>query len=84
MPHFAFDEPDFLAFKAYFVQCMLEEGILASNLCYLMDAHTDADVDRYLAACNQAFSKLAEAKKDGDILARLNGAPAVSGFKRLA
>lgn len=84
MPHFAFDEPDFLALKAYFVQCMLEEDILASNLCYLMDAHTDADVDRYLAACNQAFSKLAEAKKAGDVLARLKGAPAVSGFKRLA
>lgn len=84
MPHFAFDEPDFLALKAYFVQCMLEEGILASNLCYLMDSHTEADVNRYLAACDKAFAKLAEAKAAGDLHARLKGAPAASGFKRLA
>lgn len=84
MPHFAFDDPDFLALKAYFVQLMLEEGILASNLCYLMDAHTDADVDRYLAACDRAFSKLAEAKREGDVRARLKGDVATSGFKRLA
>ncbi|RRD71729.1 MULTISPECIES: aminotransferase class III-fold pyridoxal phosphate-dependent enzyme [unclassified Desulfovibrio] len=84
MSHFVFDEDDFLAFKAYFVQCMLEEGILASSLCYLMDAHTDADVERYLAACGRSFAKLADAKKAGDIHERLKGAPATSGFKRLA
>lgn len=84
MPHFTFDDPDFLALKAYFVQLMLEEGILASNLCYLMDAHTDADVERYLAACDRAFSKLAEAKREGDVRARLKGDVAISGFKRLA
>lgn len=84
MSHFAFDEDDFLAFKAYFVQCMLEEGILASSLCYLMDAHTDADVERYLVACDRSFAKLADARKAGDIHERLKGAPATSGFKRLA
>lgn len=84
MPHFAFNDPDFLKLKAYFVQYMLDEGILASNLCYLMNAHTEADVTRYLSACDRAFAKLAEAKAAGDLDARLNGQPAASGFKRLA
>ena len=82
--HFSFDLPDFLVYKAYFIQCMLELGILASDNCYLMDAHTDTDVKKYLAACDQAFAQLAEARDKGDIRSRLRGAPAVSGFKRLA
>lgn len=84
MPHFAFADPEFSVLKAYFVQCMLEENILASNLCYLMDAHTDADVTRYLGACDRSFAKVAEARKIGDIGSRLKGKPAASGFKRLA
>lgn len=84
MAHFSFDHPDFLSFKAYFVQLMLERGILASNLCYLMNAHTEADIDRYLDACDQCFALLAEARDAGDIDQRLKGAPACSGFKRLA
>ena len=84
MPHFSFKEPDFLMYKAYFVQCMLEEGILATNMCYLMDAHSEADVDRYLSACDSSVANHADAKKSGDIASRLIGAPSVSGFKRLA
>ena len=84
MGHFSFDDPDFLSYKAYFVQLMLERGILASNLCYLMLAHTDRDVDKYLTACNEAFALLADARDKGDIKARLQGKPATSGFKRLA
>lgn len=84
MSHFHFDHPDFLLYKAYFIQLMLEQGILASNLCYLMLAHGEADVDRYLAACDQAFAKMSEARAAGDVARRLVGNPAVSGFKRLA
>jgi glutamate-1-semialdehyde 2,1-aminomutase len=84
MAHFSIEDPDFLTLKAYFVQCMLEEDILASNLCYLMDAHTEADIDRYLAACEKAFVKMAEAREQGCPAQRLMGQPAVAGFKRLA
>jgi glutamate-1-semialdehyde 2,1-aminomutase len=84
MSHFSFDDPDFLSYKAYFVQLMLEQGILASNLCYLMLAHTDEHVARYLEACDTAFAKIAEAKDKGNIAARLQGKPAISGFKRIA
>ncbi len=84
MSHFAFDDTDFLAYKAYFVQCMLEEGILASNLCYLMNAHTEEHINTYLAACERSFTKLAQAKQDGNIRTKLLGAPSISGFKRIA
>ena len=84
MSHFSFEDPDFLSYKAYFVQLMLERGILASNLCYLMLAHTDKDIDKYLTACDEAFALLAEARNKGDIKDRLQGKPAASGFKRLA
>jgi glutamate-1-semialdehyde 2,1-aminomutase len=84
MAHFSIDAPDFLTLKAYFVQCMLEEGILASNLCYLMDAHTGADIDRYLAACERAFVSMAAAREKGDPASRLKGLPATAGFRRIA
>jgi glutamate-1-semialdehyde 2,1-aminomutase len=84
MSHFIFAGPDFLSYKAYFVQLMLEQGILASNLCYLMLAHTDEQVARYLDACDAAFAKIAEARDRGDIASRLRGRPAASGFKRIA
>lgn len=84
MPHFSFDDPEFLTYKAYFVQCMLEEGILASNLCYLMDAHTEEHVIRYLDACQRTFDKLTKARDAGDLRSRLQGEPAISGFKRIA
>ncbi len=84
MAHFAFDIPDFLSYKAYFVQLMLERGILASNLCYLMNAHTEADIDRYLDACDECFNLMAEAREAGDLTRRLKGVSACSGFTRLA
>ena len=84
MGHFSFDSPDFLSFKAYFVQLLLEQGILASNLCYLMLAHSDEDVERYLEACGKAFEKMSEARDKGDIADRLKGLPSTSGFKRFA
>lgn len=84
MSHFSFDDADFLSYKSYFVQCMLEEGILASDMCYLMLAHTDADIDIYLEACTRTFAKMAEARDKKDIASRLKGKPATAGFKRIA
>jgi glutamate-1-semialdehyde 2,1-aminomutase len=84
MAHFSFEDPDFLSYKAYFVQLMLEQGFLASNLCYLMLAHTDADADVYLEACDKAFAQLADAREKGDVAKRLKGKPAMAGFKRFA
>lgn len=84
MGHFSFDGPDFLSYKAYFIQLMLERGILSSNLCYLMLAHTDKDIEQYLTACDESFAHIADAMKKGDVQSRLKGEPAASGFKRFA
>lgn len=84
MSHFSINDPAFLSYKAYYVQLMLEQGILASNLCYLMAAHTDADIDRYIEASSCAFAAMAEARDAGDLEKRLKGSPATSGFARLA
>jgi glutamate-1-semialdehyde 2,1-aminomutase len=82
LSHFAFETQPLEA-KAYFVQIMLDQGILASTLFYPMYAHRMEHVDRYLAACDGAFAEIAAALKAGDLGKRLRGKPSVSGFKRL-
>ncbi|MGE4505031.1 MAG: aminotransferase class III-fold pyridoxal phosphate-dependent enzyme [Desulfovibrionaceae bacterium] len=84
MSHFAFEHPDARFLKAYYVQLMLDRGILASDLFYAMFAHTDADVDRYLAATDEAFAEIARALEAGNLNAQLRGEPSLVGFKRLA
>lgn len=82
MSHFGFAGAHALEQKAYFIQLMLERGILASNLFYSMYAHSFADVERYLAACDEAFAAIAQA---GDqVTGRLVGQPSTAGFKRIA
>lgn len=80
MGHFAFEE-DHLIRNAYFIQLMLESGILAGNSYYAMYAHTFENVEKYLAAVDVAFAKVANTK---DIESALIGEPTVSGFGRLA
>lgn len=84
MAHFSFDDPAFLSYSAYFVQLMLERGILAGTSCYLMDAHMDEHVEQYVQACEEVFRLMAEARELGDLAQRLHGKPAASGFARLA
>jgi glutamate-1-semialdehyde 2,1-aminomutase len=84
MTHFAFKTGDNHVMKALYVQEMLDRDILASNLCYVMHAHTEDDVDAYLAATDEAFGVLAAAHAAGDAAARLRGKPSVAGFKRMA
>lgn len=84
MSHFSFSTEDAAACKAFFVQCMLDRGILASNLCYIMLAHTEEHVLRYLSACDEAFGELTRAVSEGTLSQQLRGRPSLAGFKRLA
>ena len=84
MGNFHIEHPDFQALKAYFIECMLERGFLASSQCYIMQAHTREDVDAYLGACDECFGLLAQAVDSGDVHERLKGAPSIAGFQRLA
>lgn len=84
MGHFVFDSNLNQMMKAYLIQLMMERGILASNLLYLMYAHTEEHVERYLEALDYAFGELREAVAAGSIESKLIGEPSASGFQRLA
>ena len=84
LSHFAFELPNPLEAKAYYVQLMLDQGFLASTIFYSMYAHTRANVEAYLVAADLAFSEIARAAKAEGISERLRGEPSASGFKRLA
>jgi glutamate-1-semialdehyde 2,1-aminomutase len=84
LSHFAFELPNPLEAKAYYVQLMLDQGFLASTIFYSMYAHTNANVEAYLVAADLAFSEIARAAKAEGISERLRGEPSASGFKRLA
>ena len=83
MSHFSFNSEMANALKAYFIQLMLEKGFLASNLFYAMHAHTNEHVHVYLEAVDQTFAELKEALQRGDLLEKIEGQPARSGFQRL-
>ncbi|MBE6357493.1 MAG: aminotransferase class III-fold pyridoxal phosphate-dependent enzyme [Lentisphaerae bacterium] len=80
--HFSF-EKDNSVNKAYFIQEMLKQGFLASNAFYAMYAHSHADIDKYLAACDKVFGKLAKLIKEGNVAENLAGKPAAVGFARI-
>lgn len=84
LSHFSFETADALAAKAYFIQQMLDQGILASTSFYSMYVHTWQHVEAYLDAADHAFAGIARAVSAGRLNAELRGSPAASGFKRLA
>jgi len=83
MSHFAFKHDKTQSMKAYFIQLMLEQGFLASNLFYAMFAHTDENVQNYLKAADKAFEEIARSVEQDDINKKLIGKPASAGFTRL-
>lgn len=83
MGHFTFEDERRSSIKAYFIQRMLDQGILASNLFYAMYSHENSHVQRYLVAMDIAFADLAECMRRDDIENHLRGLPSVSGFDRL-
>ena len=80
--HFSFEE-DHAVRVSYFTQEMLKLGFLASGGFYSMYAHQDAQVDRYAAAVDKVFGRLAELVRAGTVRERLEGLPAASGFARI-
>ncbi|RJQ30473.1 aminotransferase class III-fold pyridoxal phosphate-dependent enzyme [Candidatus Parcubacteria bacterium] len=83
MSHFQFDAIEKQRMKAYFIQVMIEQGILASTLFYAMYAHSTDHVEQYLQGVDFAFSKISDAVHKGDLDRKLKGKPSVSGFDRL-
>ncbi|MBI2299677.1 MAG: aminotransferase class III-fold pyridoxal phosphate-dependent enzyme, partial [Armatimonadetes bacterium] len=83
LAHFAFDHELALELKTLFVQAMLDRGFLATTALYFCLAHTDAIVERYLAAVDEAFGEVAAALRAGEVRQRLSGPVAHTGFRRL-
>ncbi len=83
MCHFTFDR-EHPAAKALFVQEMLGQGILASNLFYATAAHTRDHVERYARATDRSFGRIAKAMEKGTLEKELAGKPAAATFARLA
>jgi len=84
MGHFVFEHKKGQTMKAYFIQLMMEQGFLASNMFYAMYAHTEEDVKRYIEAADYAFEQIARSIAQDDIEKKLIGKPSTLGFKRLA
>ena len=83
MCHFVFKTEKKQVMKAYFIQLMLEAGILASTLFYAMNSHTFDHVKQYHDALDKAFLKISEARDNGTLDSQLIGDPATGGFQRL-
>jgi len=84
LSHFSFSDDPHGVRMAYFVQVMLDQGILAGGRFYPMYAHTRQHVENYRVAVDKAFQVIALAIRNGDVLKRLRGSPASSGFVRIA
>jgi glutamate-1-semialdehyde 2,1-aminomutase len=84
MSHYSFEGDQAPAMKAYFIQLMLEQGFLASNMYYAMYAHTVDHVKGYLAAADSAMGEIADAVYKNKLGELLQGKPSGAGFKRLA
>jgi len=83
LSHFSFKTEYGLAARALFVQLMIAEGFLATNIFYPMYAHTEKNADEYLESADRAFVEIAVAIDKQDIEKRLIGKPAIAGFKRM-
>ena len=84
MSHFSFEGDQAFAMKAYYIQLMLEQGFLASNMYYTMYAHTVDHVKGYLAAADSAMGEIVDAINKNKLRERLKGKPSSAGFKRIA
>jgi glutamate-1-semialdehyde 2,1-aminomutase len=83
LSHFSFQHPDAQSMKAYFVQRMIDEGILASTSFYSMYAHSLEHVQTYLEHVVICFEETQELCAKGTLIDELRGLPAKSGFSRL-
>jgi glutamate-1-semialdehyde aminotransferase len=82
--HMAFDYENPLTYKTFFTQEMLKEGFLAGPGVYASLAHTDEIIDKYMAACDRTFAKVAKILENKeDITNYLDGPICHAGFERL-
>lgn len=70
--------------KTFVTQEMLKKGFIAGNALYASLAHTDDVLDAYAESLDGVFGDIAAVGSSEQLLRRLEGGPAQSGFQRLA
>ena len=83
VPILVFGGENGLKIKTFFTQEMLKMGFLAGNVIYLSCAHTDKDVEDYLASVSKIFSRLKNIKSK-ELFDLIEGPVCHSGFQRLS
>lgn len=83
MGHFSIEYENFSIVKALYIQEMLDQGILASNLFYVNYAHTEKHTKQYIKAADKAFKSIADGIQKNDFSSRLRGKPSQTGFQRI-
>ncbi len=83
LSHFTFQYENGQAMRTLFTQLMLERGILATGAFYASAAHGEDEIEAYLAAVDEVFSVIADARKKGGVEKMLKGPAAHTGFRRL-
>ncbi|MBL9202539.1 MAG: hypothetical protein JNL39_18655, partial [Opitutaceae bacterium] len=84
-PHLAFDlGPQAAAARTLFTRRMAARGVLASSVCYVMHAHDEAAIARYLATTDETLGEIADLIARGDLETAVGNTTAATGFARLA
>ena len=81
--HFTFTTENHQAIRTLFSQLMLDNGILATNAFYAMNAHSSRHISRYLETTDKVFAVLSKAIGENSVERMLKGPIAHSGFRRL-
>jgi len=83
LAHFKFAHEASDALRTLYTQGMLARGFLAGVAISPTLAHNATVLNKYDRAIDEVFADIAAALKQGDVLSRLRGAVAHSGFRRL-
>ena len=84
MAGFTIKSKNWMKYKTYITQEMLEEGILASNVVYVCIEHSQSDIDRYFQVLDRVMKTISSCENDGVLIdPLLNGPTCHSGFQRL-
>ncbi|MGB0805828.1 MAG: aminotransferase class III-fold pyridoxal phosphate-dependent enzyme [Salibacteraceae bacterium] len=81
---FSIDSTDWLKYKTFITQSMLEKGILASNGVYVCTEHSDEQINRYFEEIYPVFETIASFENGNNSVDEyLKGPICHGGFKRL-
>ncbi len=81
--NFSIHSKNWLKYKTFITQEMLNRGFLASNLIYVSTTHSDNIIDEYISNMESVFSVISQCENGRDIDSLLQGPICHSGFKRL-